>query len=1239
MHPPRPALRRALATLVLAAVAAGAGTVAPGGTALGAPTALAAEPVAIAVTSAADAPLTAGCDDGQAGSTLREALCRAADEADAVVTVPAGTDVVLAAGPLTYAPAAPATLVVTSPGTWTVTGQGRRILDLDPGLVGGVDVTLDRVELHGGVPSSADAAEVGGGGAVLAGSGDPDRPDALTLRDCVVTGSANASGAGDATAPGGAVQMTGGALTVDGCTFRANTADGAPGGAVAMLGVDDADTVVVTGSTFDGNTVTGGAGSGVLGGAALYVEGAALQVQGSTFTGNTVTSTSAAAARGAAVLATGSTALAGSRVEGNVVTGTGGAADGGALWLAAGSVTSSVLVGNTDTVTGAARPASVVGPVTATASWWGCAAGAADPACGAVGVTTTAPRAALALDAAPARPVTGDAVTATARVALADGTPAPAALLRALAGRAVTWAFDAVHDASAVQADPALDADGTAAARFTRGPGATLAVRATVDQSTAGATLEQPVPPTVSAPAGATALEGTQATFVTTVTGSPEPAVRWQRAAPGSSSWADVPGGTGTALTVDAARADDGARYRAVASNVAGTATGDPATLTVTWGPEVTAAPADAAGLPGTTARFAVAAAGSPAPTVRWQTAPPGSDVWTDVAGATGPTYDRVLGSGDAGLRVRAVLTGATGEVASAAATIALHAAPVVTTDPQDQAVPEGADATFTVAVSGTPAPTLRWQVRAPGGAGWADVPDADGVTLVVPAERAGQGARYRAVASSAAGSAVSAAATLTVLWGPEVTDPADATVVAGGVARFEVAAAGEPAPAVRWQTSDGSGWTDVPGATGAVYERTADPRDQGLLVRAVATGAAGEVPSAAATLTVHTAPTFTTQPADVTADAGGVATFTVATAGSPTPAVRWQVRPPGGAWADVAGGESGTLTVPVAPEGDGASYRALASNAVATDVASEVAVLRVLTPPAVGDPADATVPDGGTARFEVTASGSPAPTVTWERSADGTTWLPVPGASGPVLELPVTTADDGALVRAVATSTLVAGPATATSAPARVTVVAAPEVVAEPGGVGADGVLPVVAGRPVTLTWVVDADAGTATWQSSRDGGRTWGDLPGGAQVSQVAVAAPRGLALRVAAAPTSGTVRHTVAYTPVAGDDGLMIRLVVANVAATVTTDAVTLRVLPPEGGATPGGTPPGGTTPGTTPGTEVPGAGPVGSEGTATADGGGRAALGVTGADATALAAAAALLLAAGGALLLAVRRRRG
>lgn len=1237
MHPPRPALRRALAALALAAVTASAGTVAPAGATLGAPAAVAAEAVEIGVTTSADAALTAGCDDGAAGTTLREALCRAAGEDDAVVTVPGGTSITLVAGPLTYAPAAPATLLLTSGGTWSVDGAGRRVLDLDPGLVGGVDVTVERVEIRRGVPDATDAAEVGGGGAVLAGTGDPGRPDALTLRDCLVSGSASSTGAEDAAAPGGAVQMSGGSLRVEGCTFRGNTAYGAPGGAVAMLGVATGDSVVVTGSTFDGNAVTGGAGSGVLGGGALYVAGAGLTVERSTFTANTVTSGAAAAARGAAVLATGTAAVTGTRVERNTVSGSGGAGDGGALWLASGSVAASVLVGNTDGVTGATRAASVVGPVAAVSSWWGCAPGATDAACGAVGVTTTVPRAVLAVDAAPARPVTGDATTTTARVALADGSAAAPALLAALAGRAVAWAFEPAADAASATADPVLGADGTASSRFARGPGATLTVRATVDAATAEAVLEQPVPPTVTAPAGTTALEGTQAVFTTTATGSPAPALRWQSAPAGSAAWSDVPGATTDRLTVHVARAADGTRYRVVADNAAGTATSAPATLTVTWGPEITVQPADAGGLPGATVRFAVGVAGSPAPAVRWQTAPAATGPWADVAGATGTTYERVVGSEDGGLRVRAVLTGAAGEVASDPATLTRHDAPAFTTGPADRSVAEGQVATFAAVATGTPAPALRWQVLAPGATGWTDVPGATAPALDVTADRAAQGARYRAVASSVAGTATSAPATLTVLWGPEVTAPADVTVLAGGTARFEVSAAGEPTPVVTWQTStDGAAWSDVPGAAGPVYERAADAADDGLLVRAVATGTAGQVATAPATLTVQAPPTFTSEPADVTADPGTDATFTAAATGTPAPTLRWQVRAPGGDWADLPGASGGTLVVPATAAAGGSAYRALASNAAAADVPSAAATLRVLTPPAVSDPADVTVPAGGTARFEVTASGDPAPALAWEMSPDGLTWTAVPGATGPVLELAAPA--DGTRVRALATATLVAGPATATSSAATVTVVAAPLVVDPPDGIGSDGALRVPAGQPVALSWVVDADAGTAEWEASRDGGRTWGAVPDGARATQVVLGAPAwaGAGLRLAAAPTSGTVRHTLTYTPVAADDGLMLRLVVTNVAGTVATDAVTLRVAAPDAGTTPG-TP---ATPGA-PGTPVtPGApGVDGAPGSGAAGTGARAALGVTGTEGLALAGVAALLLAAGGSLLLVVRRRRG
>ena len=63
-----------------------------------------------------------------------------------------------------------------------------------------------------------------------------------------------------------------------------------------------------------------------------------------------------------------------------------------------------------------------------------------------------------------------------------------------------------------------------------------------------------------------------------------------------------------------------------------------------------------------------------------------------------------------------------------------------------------------------------------------------------------------------------------------------------------------------------------------------------GYEYEAVFTNTAGSVTTSAATLTVQTAPTVTTQPTNQTVHAGGTATFTAAASGNPTPTVQWTV-------------------------------------------------------------------------------------------------------------------------------------------------------------------------------------------------------------------------------------------------------------------------------------------------------------------------------------------------------------
>lgn len=110
--------------------------------------------------------------------------------------------------------------------------------------------------------------------------------------------------------------------------------------------------------------------------------------------------------------------------------------------------------------------------------------------------------------------------------------------------------------------------------------------------------------------------------------------------------------------------------------------------------------------------------------------------------------------------------------------------APAVTTDPESQSVAIGSDATFTAAATGTPSPSVQWQVDT--GDGWTDVTDATATSLTLPdVTHAMSGHQYRAVfTNGVVPSATTAAATLTVPVGALdhlVLSPPTASVAPGG--------------------------------------------------------------------------------------------------------------------------------------------------------------------------------------------------------------------------------------------------------------------------------------------------------------------------------------------------------------------------------------------------------------------------------------------------------------------------
>ncbi len=99
----------------------------------------------------------------------------------------------------------------------------------------------------------------------------------------------------------------------------------------------------------------------------------------------------------------------------------------------------------------------------------------------------------------------------------------------------------------------------------------------------------------------------------------------------------------------------------------------------------------------------------------------------------------------------------------------AVGAPPAVTTNPVDQTVNAGSSASFTVAASGTPTPTVQWQQSTDGGATFINIVGATSTTLTFATTRARTATSTARCSPTLAGTATTTAATLTVIGPPTV--------------------------------------------------------------------------------------------------------------------------------------------------------------------------------------------------------------------------------------------------------------------------------------------------------------------------------------------------------------------------------------------------------------------------------------------------------------------------------------
>jgi hypothetical protein len=349
-------------------------------------------------------------------------------------------------------------------------------------------------------------------------------------------------------------------------------------------------------------------------------------------------------------------------------------------------------------------------------------------------------------------------------------------------------------------------------------------------------------------------------------------------------------------------------------------------------------------------------------------------------------------------------------------------------TQPSNQTVAAGQSASFTAAASGSPAPTVQWQVSTDGGATWSNIPGATWTTLTVAAASAQNGNQYRAVFSN----------NILVNGDFEGTTYTDATtgdVLPSGWSE------GPPSPATLSKVNVDSAvnpTTFLGPESGTHYMRFQSPANNGTrdcLYQDLNT-VAGQPYTVSFWVAITSTSVGNTLGLDPVWDENTSNQQTLSNAFYLTPSNTGPVNYQFFSFTVTAS----TSTTRLDFHGIDANGSILLDNvsvvATATTNAATLTVTGSATAPSITtQPANQTVTAGQTATFIAAASGSPTPTAQWQLSTNGgATWGNIAGATATSFSVTnTTTSQSGSEYRAVFTNS--AGSATSNAATLTVSV------------------------------------------------------------------------------------------------------------------------------------------------------------------------------------------------------------
>jgi hypothetical protein len=1098
-----------------------------------------------------------------------------------------------------------------------------RVFDLDPSILGGVTTSISGVTITNGAVTTFGGAGIIAGSGHATTKDTLTISNATITNNHVNTTTSNKPGGGvqfeggslsitnstisnnsSGSSPGGGVSYTaegaaaGEQLAISGTTFSGNQVDASVanvnmgGGALdTSMSSGSSPTFTVTNSRFINNTVTG-SGTGIAHGGAIFSQTGPLSVTGSTFTGNSVTG--GAAAYGGAISVTGNApTLHYNRFTGNV------GASGSAVAIPyANGATDNWWGCNTgpgttgcDTVFGGptvsprlvlsatASPATVVGPnasstITAalTRDSLGAAIGAAnldafaglpvsftDPLPG--GATLGAASANLSSGAAsttynsqnsggPGHVLaTLDNGTATASItvnrapAITSANAAPFLVGTAGSFAVTTTGYPTAAITRTGTLPPGMtftdNGNGTATLAGTPTAGGSFPLGLTANNGVApnaAQTLTVTVgqAPAITSATTTTFMVGTAGAFAVTTSGQPTAAITETGTLPAGLTFVD--NGNGTATLAGTPAAGSGGSYplgltAANGVNPNGTQT---LTVTVTQATAITANPNSQAVDAGGSVSFIAAASGFPTPTVQWQRSTDGGASFTNIAGATSTTYTFTTAAGDNGNAYRAVFTNVAGTATSTAATLTVASAPSITSaDHATFAV--GTAGSFTVTTSGFPTPTLTTTGTLPA---WLSFTDhGNGTATLAGTPPAGSGGTYgfTITADNGTAPAASQAFTLTVDASPTVTSADHATFQVGTAGSFTVTtSAGFPVATTLTKTGtlpSGVTFTDNGNGTATLAGTPAAGTAGSYPLTITATNGSSTPATQGFTLTVTEASAITS--ADhTTFTVGSSGSFTVTTSPVATTVIETGPLPAAVSFTDHGDGTATLSGTPAVGTGGAYTVTLQATNAAGSN--SQTFTLTVNAPSAITSADRAAFTLGTAGSFTVTTlPGYPTATtitttgtlpagVRFTDNGDGTATIAgTPTAAG---SFPITiTASNGVAPDATQAFTL-----TVNQAPS----ITSADHATFPFGSAGSFTVTTTAGYPTTTTLTTTRTLPSGvTFTDNGDGTATLAGTPTAAGAFPLTIKASNGattdatqpFTLTVTKVPTIGSADHT--------------------------------------------------------------------------------------------------------------------